>query len=44
MKLLRQIASGVLLSLSMLFLMVAALAPFDEANLPKNGKTWCWAG
>jgi hypothetical protein len=36
MKLLRQIASGVLFSLGLLFLLVAALAPFDESESPEE--------
>lgn len=44
MKLLRQIASGVLLSLSMLFLMVAALAPFDESEPPEERRDMVLGG
>lgn len=36
MKLLRQTASGVLLSVGLLFLMVAILAPFDKSESPEE--------
>jgi hypothetical protein len=36
MKLLRQIASGVLFSVGLLFLLVAVLAPFDESESPEE--------
>ncbi|MDG2617914.1 hypothetical protein P7L53_16865 [Thermoleptolyngbya sichuanensis XZ-Cy5] len=44
MKLLRQIAAGVLLSLSLLFLMVAALAPFDESEPPEERRDMVLGG